>query len=262
MPLADVGGAQLSYQVIGDGTPLVLLLPQSSGPAGRQAFVDELAQRHTVVSYDQRGTGASSASPGSMSMADQGADVVGLLDALGFEQVALVCHSTGCGIGLSLAASDPRRVRSLVLATPWTYADKHLSTMQNLRIAAARALDPQQYARFNAALLFSPEFRRANQAGFDQLAAQALANPHDAEQIAARLQAILAFDSRPLLPTIGCPTLVAASSDDQLMPAWFARQAAQAIAGARYQEFDGGGHMLPETRTPELVAAIEEFLAR
>lgn len=261
MPMADVDGGVLHYEISGSGSPLVLLLPQSSGPAGRQSFIDGLARHHAVVTYDQRGTGGSSAA-GSLSMSTQAADVAGLIDALGFDQVSLICHSTGCGIGLCVAAKHPQRVGALVLAAPWTHADAHLSSMQNLRKAVARVLDPEQYERFNAALLFPPEFRRAHEAGFGRLAAEAPAHPQDADEIARRLDAILALDVRPLLPSIRCATLVAAAKDDQLMPAWFAAEVAREIANAEYLEFDTGGHMLPETRTVDFVAAVVNFLVR
>lgn len=266
MPTANLENGSLHYDVTGpsqsDGTPLVLLLPQSTGPEGRNALIAGLAQRHRVITYDQRGTGKSSAVRGALSMAEQADDVIGLLDALQLDAANLLSHSTGCGIGFSLAAHHAQRVRALVVVSPWMYADTHLTTMQHLRVAAARALDAQQYARFNAALLFPPQYRREHEAGFERMAAVAVDHPQDAEQISARLEAILAFDARELLPAIGCPTLAAVAADDQLMPSWFAAEAAARISGAEYLEFKGGGHMLPETRADELVAAVLAFLAR
>lgn len=134
--------------------------------------------------------------------------------------------------------------------------------MQNLRKAAASALDPEQHAHFNAALLFPPEFRRANEAGFNRLAAEALAQPHNATAIARRLDAILAFDARPLLSAIQSETLITVAKDDQLMPPWFAAEVGNGIARAEFVELDGGGHMLLETRTAEFVATVLTFLER
>lgn len=133
--------------------------------------------------------------------------------------------------------------------------------MQNLRIAAARALAPTPYAQFNAALLFPPEFRRAHQSGFDQMAASAPAKPQDADAIARRLTAILAFDARPLLPTIRCRTLAITARDDQLMPTWFAAEVARLIANAQLMELDGGGHMILETRAADVTSAVLSFLS-
>ena len=91
-------------------------------------------------------------------------------------------------------------------------------------------------------------------------AALAKDHPHNASAIAARLDAILAFDARGLWPAIKCPTLVMVSPDDQVMPRWFGIDAARAITGAQLFEFDGGGHMFPETRTQVFLETVHAFL--
>lgn len=265
MPSADIPGGSLHYQRDGphnggDSAPLLLLLPQSRGPVGLNGLVDGLAQYHSVITYDQRGTGASSAAPVPMSMAIQAADVVGLLNALEIDHATLLCHSTGCGIGLSVAARYPDRVANMILAAPWTHADPHLTSMQNLRVAAARALDPIQYARFNAALLFPPQFRRAHQDGFERIATDAPRRPQDADEIERRLGAILTLDVRPLLPAIATRTLAIVAADDQLMPPWFATEVASSMPNAALLELDGGGHMLLETRSEQMVKIVLAFL--
>ena len=263
MALIDIsGGGTLHYEQIGSGPPLALLLPQSKGPLGLGRLINALARHHTVITYDQRGTGASSRVPEGLSIVQQASDVIKLLDRIGIKRTALLCHSTGCGIGISAAASNPDRIGALMLAAPWTYADIHVTTMQNLRMAAARTLEPTQYAHFNAALLYPPEFRRANQAGFQIMADDAPANPQDAKIISQRLDAILAFDARPVLPSIKSPTLVTTAKDDQLMPPWFAAEVAQAITNAEFFQLDGGGHMLLETRTTEIAEVALTFLTR
>lgn len=261
MPMATVDGGDIHYIERGSGAPVVMLLPQSGGPVGVEPFLDALAQSYRVITYDQRGTGRSapvSASDG-MSMARRAAEVVGLLDALGIDRAHLCGHSTGCGIGIATAATEPGWVDRLVLVNPWSHGDRHLITMQRLRVAAARALEPYRYAWFNASLLFPPEHRREHAAAFERLALEAAAQ--DADQIEARLEAILAFDARPLAPNLAGPALVATAADDQLMPAWFGTELAGLIPDASHLALDGGGHMLPETRGQELAAAISDFLA-
>lgn len=263
MPIAEITSGTLHYTITGamDHPPLVLLLPQSRGPVGIDALIDALARHHCVITYDQRGTGGSSKAPEELPMTTQADDLIGLLDALDIHETALLCHSTGCGIGLSTAARIPDRISSLILASPWTHADPHLHTMQHLRIAAARALDPEQYAHFNAALLYPPDYRRAHQDGFARLASDARSNPQDPDQIAGRLAAILAFDARPLLPEIKVKTLVMTAKDDQLMPDWFGAEAAKLLPDGHLIELDGGGHMLLETRTSSIVENVLSFLS-
>ena len=182
-----------------------------------------------------------------------------LLDALDIARVHLLCHSTGCGIGVAMTAASPARVASLTLISPWTHGDAYLRAAQNLRIAIARVLDPVAYARYNAALLFPPEYRNAHFDGFDRSAEACARQPHDAQAIARRLHAILDFDARPLLAGIECPALVVSAPDDQLMPAWFARETAQLLSAAHLVELDGGGHMLPETRGESLAIELLSF---
>ncbi len=238
----------------------MLLLPQSGGPIGVEPFVRILADSHLVIRYDQRGTGRSAplSGPEAGGMAARAGEVAGLLDALDIAQADLFCHSTGCGIGLSLASTHGSRIRRLVLAAPWSHGDDFLTSMQRLRVAAARALAPPDYARFNASLLYPPDHRRRHADGFARQAATAA--PQDADAISDRLEAILAFDARPLLSAIDHPCLVTTARDDQLMPPWFAREIAEALPQARLLELQDGGHMLAETRAEMLATAVAAFL--
>ncbi|MGY9056933.1 MAG: alpha/beta fold hydrolase [Alphaproteobacteria bacterium] len=260
MPMAKVDGGDIHYSLKGDGLPLVLLLPQSSGPVGVEPFVSGLVRAFAVITYDQRGTGQSAPPPaaGAVSIPERTEEVAGLLDALSIPQANLFCHSTGCGIGMAFASAHANRVNRLVLAAPWQYGDPFLTTMQRLRISAAKALDPYEYARFNASLLFPPAYRRRHEQGFTEQAKAA--KQQDAAQISDRLEAILAFDSRPLTPGIDCATLVMTAEDDQLMPAWFGRDIAHSMPNGKYVELAGGGHMLPETRTSEVIELMLDFL--
>lgn len=260
MPFARIEGGDIHYEQRGNGPPLAMLLPQSGGPVGVGPFIDRLAAGFCVIRYDQRGTGRSAPAPApeGMSMAGRAAELGALLDALGIDRAHLFCHSTGCGIGLAFAASCPDRVAGLALANPWSHGDAHLTAMQHLRVAAARALDPYRYAWFNASLLFPPDYRRAHAGAFERLASNA--PPQDAEGIEARLEAILAFDARPLAPGLACPALIATAADDQLMPPWFGAELAALIPGAAHLALDGGGHMLPETRGDVLAGAVLDFL--
>ncbi len=255
MPLARIDGGDIHYDESG-GAALAVLLPQSSGPVGIGPFLGRLAARFRVIRHDRRS--APAATPAGMTMAGRADELAAFLDALGIDRAHLFCHSTGCGVGLALAAARPDRVAGLVLANPWSHGDAHLTAMQRLRVAAARALDPYRYAWFNASLLFPPDYRRAHAGAFEAQARNAA--PQDADRIEARLEAILAFDARPLAPGLACPTLVATAADDRLMPPRFGAELAALIPAAVHRALDGGGHMLPETRAGALAGAVADFL--
>ena len=74
-----------------------------------------LSPRFRVLALDLRGRGLSDKPATGYSMADHAADVVGLLDTLGFQQVVLGGHSFGALLTFYLAAHYPERVTKLVL---------------------------------------------------------------------------------------------------------------------------------------------------
>lgn len=260
MPDAVIGGARIHYEISGRGQPLVLTTGQGTGPEARAELIAGLARDHAVLSYDQRGTGRSERVAQGQPIEALAEDIVGLMDAAGFARADVLGLSTGTGKATALAARHPARVTRLVLAAPWTHGDAYLQTIQQMRMAAARTMPPDHHAHLNAHIIYPPEYRRAHHARFARLAADALKAPQDAAGIAARLNAILAFDARPLYPRIACPALVMAARDDQIMPSWFAEEAARLLPDARLVVLDGGGHMFPETRTAEFLRAVGAFL--
>lgn len=98
-----------------------------NGPCwGRTAAT--LAASHDVVLLDQRGHGRSAAPEVGYELPDLAADAAGLLAALDLAPVAVVGHSLGARVALTLAATQPELVSRLVLedpplATAWTGPD-------------------------------------------------------------------------------------------------------------------------------------------
>lgn len=260
MTKLQVNGTQIYYELSGKGPPLVIIAGQGSGPAARQPLIDGLAKHHTVLSFDPRGTGRGDPAPQGDSMETLALDTLALMDAVNFDTASIMGLSTGTGQATVLAANHARRVERLVLASPWTHGDSDFHTLQSLRKAAARTLPPDHYVQFNALLLYYPLYRRLHAERFNEMARQALGKRQDADGIAARLDAILAFDARPLYSRISCPTLVCGACDDLVMPLWFAETAARAIPQAKLFTITEGGHMFFESRTEEFLNAVLPFL--
>src|SRR5258708_30984730 len=85
----------------------------------------KLSDRHTVMTYDQRGHGHSDA-PDDASRYSGGhlaRDLAGIVDALNIDKVAVVGFSMGGGPALAFAATRPERVTHLVLADVGSGAD-------------------------------------------------------------------------------------------------------------------------------------------
>lgn len=113
-------GASVSYGCTGSGTPAILLEAgtDTGGTAAYDsAFIDPLASRHRVCTYDRLGTGASDSAPTTKRTVD---DLCNVQDQvrqalkLGKDTV-LVGQSGGGNIAIWCAAQKPKSVGALVV---------------------------------------------------------------------------------------------------------------------------------------------------
>jgi pimeloyl-ACP methyl ester carboxylesterase len=68
-------------------------------------------------------------------------------------------------------------------------------------------------------------------------------------------------DSRPDLPGIAVPTLVAVGAEDQLTPPELAEEMAAAIPGARLARVPQAGHLPPMEQPEAVTALLRDWLA-
>jgi pimeloyl-ACP methyl ester carboxylesterase len=116
----QVPGATLYLEVRGSGP---VLLCVTGGPIDAGAFTDlatRLADRYTVVSYDQRGHSRSTldGEPADIPVALHADDAAAILAEVSNEPAYVYGSSGGGTIGLELVARHPDRVRTLVAHEP------------------------------------------------------------------------------------------------------------------------------------------------
>ena len=102
----------LYYEVVGEGSPVVLV---HAGIADSRMWDPQwvtFPRSHRVVRYDMRGFGRSPLAPGRYAPP---ADLIALLEELALGPVALVGASMGGGISLQVAVARPDLVAALVL---------------------------------------------------------------------------------------------------------------------------------------------------
>jgi pimeloyl-ACP methyl ester carboxylesterase len=108
-----VGELEMAYRIQGEG-PVLLMVAGTGYPGGtwHPQLLDRLGARHTVITYDHRGTGRTEG-PSTRTLA---ADALGLLAALDVPSAHVLGHSMGGRVAQWMALDEPARVRSLVLA--------------------------------------------------------------------------------------------------------------------------------------------------
>ena len=113
---ADLDGVTLHYLRAGAGEPVVLVhgIPQTSHEW--RHVMPRLAGRYTVIAPDLRGLGDSTRPAGGYDKKTLGADIASLvIGHLGFDRFHLVGHDWGGPVAFSVAADNPRAVRTLTI---------------------------------------------------------------------------------------------------------------------------------------------------
>src|SRR3954471_10678564 len=114
----SAGGVDFAYRELGQetGVPVVLLTPLAAVLDNWDPrIVDGLAAKHRVITFDNRGVGASSGSPAT-SIAQMATDAITFIEAMGFEQVDLFGFSMGGMIAQEIALMQPQLVRKMIIA--------------------------------------------------------------------------------------------------------------------------------------------------
>ncbi len=114
---ADVGGTSFAYRDLGPrtGTPVIFLnhlgaVLDNWDPR----VIDGLAAHRRVITFDNRGVGASEGRTPS-SIAEMAKDAVAFIRALGFDQVDLLGFSMGGFVAQVIADEQPDLVRKVIL---------------------------------------------------------------------------------------------------------------------------------------------------
>src|SRR5690242_6733585 len=104
MAVLSANGVSLHYEVRGEGYPLCLIMGyRLNGAAWPEAFVESLARRFSVLTFDNRGTGRSEKPAVGYDLHIMAADVAGLLDRLGWSRAHVLGYSMGGAIAQELA---------------------------------------------------------------------------------------------------------------------------------------------------------------
>src|SRR6266699_1026644 len=112
------GGVTFAYRELGPttGVPVIFLTHLAAVLDNWDPrVVDGIAAQHRVITFDNRGVGASSGSTPT-TIQEMARDAVTFIRALGFDQVDLFGFSMGGMIAQVIAQEEPQLVRKMILA--------------------------------------------------------------------------------------------------------------------------------------------------
>ena len=115
MPIANINEADLWYDVLGQGEPLLMHHGYTASRVNWMPVAERLKDRYQIILMECRGTGESQHTQSGYEIAQYALDVVGLLDHLALARVAFAGHSMGGGIGFELGVHHSDRLTKLIL---------------------------------------------------------------------------------------------------------------------------------------------------
>ncbi len=255
----QANGITLNVQRIGTGPALVLLHGLASSMELWAGLNQSLLGERTLISYDLRGHGHSARPSGAHTLTKHAADLKGLLDALHIEQADLVGHSLGGMIALTLAGTEPWRVRTLTLVSS---AASFPPDMRNTLFELASAASFGGMARIADTLIrlsFTSTFCAANPRMIATIRRGMMAN--DAASIAAAARMVAKADLQDQLGSIRCPTQIVVGEQDILTPPALAEELHRGIAGAQIRRLSDCGHAAPVEQPLALTEYIAAFVS-
>jgi 2-hydroxymuconate-semialdehyde hydrolase len=258
-------GIRTNYHDMGSGFPVLLI--HGSGPgvsawANWRLVMPKLAEKSRVIAPDMVGFGFTERPQGyTYSLDNWVQHALGLLDALGLEQVDLVGNSFGGALSLALTIRHPQRVRRLVLMgsagvhfeiTPgldavWGYTP----SFENMRkimdlFAWDRNLVNDELAELRYRASIRPGFQESFAAMFPaprQRWVDALASPEEA------------------IRAIPHETLVIHGREDRIIPLETSLKLSQLISRAQLHVFGRCGHWTQIEHADRFARLVSDFFA-
>lgn len=267
MPKVTVNGIEIAYEAQGSGHPLVLIAGIGYGGWFWHRIVPDLAGHFRVITFDNRGAGASSKPPGPYTVPAMAADAAGLLEALGIENAWVMGHSLGGFIAQELAVTRPDLVDKLILAsTNHGGANVIAITPEALEVLTDRQGDPGELIRRGVAIAAAPGFAERRPEIWQQVIDYRLSDPVPPAQYAAQVAAgmgMAALSDEQVaerMAAIRMPVLILFGEGDRVVPPGNARLMAEKLPDARVKILPGTGHLFPIEDPAATVEAILDFL--
>jgi pimeloyl-ACP methyl ester carboxylesterase len=111
-----VGDIDVAYKMFGKGDPILLFNGASdSMDAWDPSFLTGISSNHTVIAFDQRGIGNTTAGSKPYTYQQLANDTAGLLDALKIPKADVMGYSLGGHIAQAFTISYPEKVNRLIL---------------------------------------------------------------------------------------------------------------------------------------------------
>lgn len=264
---------RIAYAIAGNGPPLVKVANYMGhveydwdSPVWAH-WLGELTRSHTLIYYDERGSGLSDWNAEDVSFEAWVRDLEAVVDAAGLQRFPLFAMSQAGAVAVAYAARHPDKVSRLIVhgayARGWLkrdLTDEQIEEEQ-LMISLMRVgwgRDNPAFRQVFAMQLFPDASAEQIHALEEQM--RLSVSPKNAVRLESEMHRI---DVRDLASQIIVPTLVLHSHEDEAVPFEEGRLLASLIPGAQFVALESKNHLLTEEEAawPKFVGAMRSFLS-
>ena len=257
----SVDDIQVSYQIQGEGYPLIMIM----GYSGTKDMWDPnvikaLAEHYQVITFDNRGMGDTSAGTRAFSIEQFADDTAGLMDALSIPQAHVLAWSMGTEIAFELVLRHPEKANKLV-----QYAadcDIHMfpPAAEVLAIMADTSGTPEERNQRMLSIMYPADWLKNNWEYIRQVYAQ-VTEVSFPENIQKQNQAMDRWGGcTQRLKDIHKPVLLITGTEDVLTPPQNSYFLVQHLPNSRLVTFEHGGHGAMNQFPAEFATAVINFL--
>jgi pimeloyl-ACP methyl ester carboxylesterase len=263
----DVGGVPFAYRELGPagGVPVVFLHHLMAVlDEWDPRVVDGIAARHRVITFDNRGVGASGGSV-PHTIEEMGRDAIAFIRAMGLDEVDLLGFSLGGGVAQMVALQAPELVRRMILAGTGPRGGGGIEEVTKVVIGAylKSALTLKDARTF----LFFPRDAEGKRAARDYLARlkERTRNRDKGISLQARRAQLKAIRAAGMhepddLSLITHPVFVANGDHDLMVASSHSEDMARRIPNSRLRIYPNSGHGGVFQHHREFVSEVLEFL--
>lgn len=269
-----INGNDLNVQVLGPEDAPVLIAHHGGGGIGSlgepKATFGPLADLMRVVVFDARGCGRSQGTP-PFSHEQWAADVDGLRQWIGADDIVVAGGSYGGFIAMEYALAYPERVKAMILRDTSADNSNLERAYENARNQNRVSINWENFDRYwtgrirdDADLkdrwaeiipLYDYEFDPAAGAARVESGSYRYETHNWCFQ-----QNMPGYDLKPQLPSVRCPTLVTVGRTDWITPVSSAETIASLIPGAQLVVFERSGHSPQIEEAAKFQSVLREFL--
>ena len=277
MTFADVNGIKISYEIQGEGDPVILVHGFGVKKEVWMCQYGPLSDKFKVIRFDNRGAGESDHPDELFTMEMLADDIRGLMDALNLEKAHVVAWSLGGMFAQHFAIKYPERLNKLVLINTlpnWPGGDEAgIKMYVDSQLASIKAYQEDPINAFfeRAPMGYSRKFKKEMQEDtkkkfhglfsvedYVQMKTTNIPTPKDIENQANALKYHDVIDKLHLIKS---ETLIITADKDRQTPMSRNQLIHEKIPNSKLVVIAGAGHDSPLEKAPEINKHIIDFLS-